>query len=244
MNLKLCLSAVIIFTSIEAHATNQADLNDIESLPIEAAEKKCESIPSSAYVSGLTDGAFTPFGKTYYYKSMCYKMLAYRTGDAKYCDKVTERHALLDSGASVSKKTCLDEVKKKNEAAQQRDAAAAAHQQQHDQMIALQDVTATKAGGDWLVTASADGKLGGKYILEVAVSGKHLTGGVVYREELQLTAGNNTLNATISAERIAQAVAEQQVDARLFNVSVSLYFIDDNHHEMLSNIKNINFDNR
>ena len=72
-------------------------------------EAQCEAISPSAYVSGLTDGAWGGFpgtGKTYFYRSACYMDLVRSTGRVELCPKVIQRRSLLGDGSAYSPAAC------------------------------------------------------------------------------------------------------------------------------------------
>lgn len=134
-------------------------------------EAVCEATPSSAYASGMTDGAWFSFpgaGRTYYYRSACYMELVRRTGRAELCPKVIERRALWGDGSSHSPQRCQD-VAKAYQARQKQEAQDLASYAQS--VAGAFKITGFRVlplpNKNWRLEVNTEGTRAGNYVLEV-----------------------------------------------------------------------------
>lgn len=135
-------------------------------------EVACAQMSPHSYASGLTDGAWMALpggGRTYYYRSACYQELARRTGNANWCAQVKERKTLFGDGSGVSPAQCERQVAQVQSDRAELQARAARHAAAVQGAFAVSSVKASEqTQGDWLLLVKLEGRLPGRYRLEVA----------------------------------------------------------------------------
>ncbi|MDZ7918696.1 hypothetical protein [Rhodoferax sp.] len=172
-----------------ALAASDADLaQNLDRYSTSELEAACARMSSRSHVSGLTDGAWMalPFGgRTYYYRSACYQELARRTGNASWCTRVEERKTLFGDGSGVSPAQCERQVAQVQSDRAEQQASAARHAAAVKGAFTVRNVTATEQmQGDWQLQVALEGRLAGRYQLEVArLTPKRV---VLVSEELKL----------------------------------------------------------
>ncbi|OYQ40272.1 hypothetical protein CHU94_13300 [Rhodoferax sp. TH121] len=190
-----CLAIYPFFCVASSLAQGDADADakvaqDLGRYSTEKLETACAQMSARSYVSGLTDGAWMALpggGRTYYYRSACYQELARRTGNASWCAEVKERKTLFGDGSAVSPAQCARQVAQVQRDRAEQQAWAARHAAALQGAFTVSGVKASEqARGEWLLLVTFEGRLPGRYRLEVA----RLTPqrGILIDEELSLEA--------------------------------------------------------
>jgi hypothetical protein len=204
-------------------------------------EAACARMSSHSHASGLTDGAWMALpggGRTYYYRSACYQELARRTGNPSWCAQVKERKTLFGDGSGVSPAQCERQVAQVQSNRAEQKASAARHAAAVQGSFTVRSVKATEQPqGDWQLAVTLEGRLPGRYRLEVARLNPQRT--ILVNEEITLE--RNTQQQWVLARH---AVLGPAIPPAIAPLSVSLFYLPsaDNHAVMgphLSSIYNL-----
>lgn len=185
-------------------------------------ETACAQMSARSYASGLTDGAWMALpggGRTYYYRSACYQELARRTGNASWCAQVKERKTLFGDGSAVSPAQCERQVAQVQSDRAELQARAARHAAAVQGAFTVSGVTASEqTQGDWMLLVTLEGRLPGRYRLEVARLTPRRT--ILVNEELHLE-GNTQRQWTLAR----QTVLGPATPPAIAPLSVSLFYL-------------------
>lgn len=227
----LSLVSLNVYTGSKSFTSEDADkMNQIDSKSEEELLKLCQELSPWSYVSGLTDGAFVPFGgRTYYYRSRCFNELAKRSLNPSYCKEVKRRYSLLGKD-DLSYDNCILELQK------------AVRRKENDELKA-QFVKSLKASAhkiiaasfkknglkNWSVNVVIEGNQDGDY----AIEGKNLSSGKVFlNERISLKKGRLEHNLPLQNSELLQC--------NLCPVALSLTLLTQTN-PLLTSIHNLNF---
>lgn len=220
-----CLAFYPIVCVATAFAQGDADAKVAQNLDrysTETLEAACAQMSPRSYVSGLTDGAWMALpggGRTYYYRSACYQELARRTGNTSWCTQVKERKTLFGDGSGVSPAQCERQVAQVQSDRAEQQAWAARHAAAVQGAFTVSGVTASEqTQGDWMLLVTLEGRLPGRYRLEVARLTPRRT--ILVNEELHLE-GNTQRQWTLAR----QTVLGPATPPAIAPLSVSLFYL-------------------
>lgn len=248
----LFLFVIVAATLVFSHYTSSLEfnreghdlLNHESSLSNEELKKGCEKMSRWAHVSGLTDGAFTPVGRSYYLQSACYHALALRTYDLGYCDKVRTRFLSL-GGHVYSPETCKRSVGEALKIKNTNEAESANHKILKESALHIADLQLkTRDNKIWELLVTFKLGMPGKYELAVrngAVRGLGSAESIVIEEQIQFDGKIKDKKYFLDVLKLSKCDGCE--NRKTFPISVELILLESStegqlHGPLLIDIKN------
>jgi hypothetical protein len=185
----------------------------------------CESIPASTYESFLI---FAPSNmQTYYFRSSCFQQVAVQTRDAKLCDQVIERKAMLLDGSGISTNACHKAVlEQMNKDFAERVRPESIHKIERVEL-------STAPSGDIEVRVFPAGSLWGTYRFSVAlVGGSGDVVGMLNELDTHLSDRKDPLFASVPRRKIEELAGSRKGCGGNLAIRASLKLLRDDKGQL------------